>query len=81
MCTRWHHASEEVALNKEQGNLGNVFERSERRVRGEGEEGVRSEMEMDFDVMKVEVVRERMSGLVARRVCDDGGENGGGRLL
>ncbi len=70
-----------MALDKEQGNLGNVFERSERRVKGEGVEGVRREMEMDFDVVKVEVVRERMRGLVARGVRDDGGENGGGRLL
>ena len=36
---------------------------------------------MDFDVVKVEVVRERMRGLVARGVRDDGGKNGGGRLL
>ena len=70
-----------MALDEKQGNLGNVFERSERRVKGEGEEGVRREMEMDFDVVKVEVVRERMRGLVARGVRDDGGENGGGRLL
>ena len=62
-----------MAFYKKQGNLGNVFERSERRVKGEGEEGVRREMEMDFDVVKVEVVRERMRGLVARGVRDDGG--------
>ena len=43
-------------------------------MKGKGAEGVRWEMEMDFDVMKVEVVRERMSGPVPRRVCDDGGE-------
>ena len=70
-----------MALDKEQGNLGNVFERSERRVKCKGDEGVRREMEMDFDVVKVEVVREKMRGLVARGVRDDGGENGGGRLL
>ena len=50
-------------------------------MEGEGVEGVRREMEMDFDVMKVEVVREGMSGAVARRVSNDDGENSNGRLL
>ena len=34
-------------------------------MEGEGVEGVRREMEMDFDVMKVEVVREGVIGLMA----------------
>ena len=35
-------------------------------------------MELDFDAVKVEVVRKGMRGLVARRVRDDGGKSGGG---
>ena len=34
-------------------------------------------MELDFDVVKVEVVRKGMGGLAARRVRDDGGKSGG----
>ena len=60
MCSGWRHASKKGVFDKEGGKFGNVFERGERRVEGENEEGVRRKMKLNFDVVKVEVVRKRV---------------------